>query len=150
LRSSRRLLCTADARDDLSLSRDGGGSGFQGLRGGTGVFQRPGGVRPFLGQGDQQPFGGDECIACRLGTGLGLGQHPRRFRFHIKLSTAAIDLGQLVEQLEVVRVRCTLRLCCRCHAVPSYWKRTVKPLPWRPQKITKGRPLDRPGTAPYL
>ena len=28
LRSSSRLLCTAGARDDLSLSRDGGGSGF--------------------------------------------------------------------------------------------------------------------------
>ena len=41
LRSSRRLLCTACARDDLSLSRDGGGSGFGAVFGSCCVSQLP-------------------------------------------------------------------------------------------------------------
>ncbi len=77
---------------------DGDGGVLQRGRRDAGVLQRLGRLAAFLGDGDQQPLGGDEGVAGGLGVGFGLGEHAGRLRLHVELARAALDLGQLGEQ----------------------------------------------------
>ena len=55
--------------------------------------QRPRPPAAVLGDGDQQPLGGDEGVAGGLGVSLGGVEHPRGVAIHIELAGAALDLG---------------------------------------------------------
>jgi hypothetical protein len=71
---------------------------LQARGGGAGALQRVRGLPAFLGDGDQQPLGGDEGVAGGLGVGFGLGEDAGGLRLHVELARAALDLGQLGEQ----------------------------------------------------
>ena len=71
---------------------------FQAGGGGAGVLQRLGRLAAVLGDGDQQPLGGDEGVAGGLGVGLGGGEHAGGLGLHVELAGAALDLGHLGQQ----------------------------------------------------
>ena len=61
-------------------------------------LQHLGGDPAFLGQGGQQPFGGDEGVAGGLGGRLGGGEDARGVAVQIELAGAAGDLGALLQR----------------------------------------------------